>query len=98
MVRCRFSLPEADALYRALIVASLVLIATASTACGVRSDHSSMSLQDANASAPTFPILLFNGTGASPNDVTAVETILKNNHCRVPGSREPYLEAERLDM
>src|SRR5262249_54627509 len=26
------------------------------------------------------PILLFNGTGTSPNDVAAVETILNNNH------------------
>ena len=39
-----------------------------------------MSLEDANASAPTAPILLFNGTGASPHDVAAVEAILKNNH------------------
>src|SRR5271154_733350 len=26
------------------------------------------------------PILLFNGTGASPNDVAAVEAVLNNNH------------------
>lgn len=28
----------------------------------------------------TTPILLFNGTGTSPNDVAAIETILENNH------------------
>jgi glutamine amidotransferase-like uncharacterized protein len=39
-----------------------------------------MSLEDANVSASTAPILLFNGTGASSNDVAAVEAILKNNH------------------
>ena len=76
----RSSVPEADALYRVLIIASLVLISTASTACGVRSHHDSMSLEDANASGPTTPILLFNGTGASPDDVAAVEAVLKNNH------------------
>ena len=26
------------------------------------------------------PVLLFNGTGASPNDVAAIETILNSNH------------------
>jgi hypothetical protein len=85
VVRGRFSLPEADALYRALIIASFVLISTASTACGVRSDHGRMSLEDANASAQTASILLFNGTGASPNDVAAVEAILKNNHLSFDG-------------
>jgi glutamine amidotransferase-like uncharacterized protein len=59
-------------LYRALIIPSLILI---STACGVRSDHGST-----NASAPPASILLFNGTGASPGDVAAIEAILKNNH------------------
>src|SRR5262249_17559212 len=31
-------------------------------------------------SSSVHPILLFNGTGTSPNDVAAVETILNNNH------------------
>ncbi len=75
----RLSLPEADVLYRTLIIASVVLISTASTACGVRSDHGNMSLEDVNASAPTA-ILLFNGTGVSPDDVEAIEAVLKNNH------------------
>ena len=52
-------------------VASLVLISTACTACGVRGDIQSGGIP---------PILLFNGTGTSPNDVAAVETILNSNH------------------
>jgi glutamine amidotransferase-like uncharacterized protein len=80
VVRCHFSLAEADALCRALIIASLVLTSTALTACGVRIDRGSMSLEDANGSTPTASILLFNGTGTSANDVAAVEAILKNNH------------------
>ncbi len=46
----------------------------------MRIDHASISLEDANRSVPTAPILLFNGTGVSPNDVSAVEAILKDNH------------------
>src|SRR6266852_3422873 len=75
---------------RVLIIASLVLISTAFTACGVRGDKGSMPAKGANASAaatPTpltsggiAPILLFNGTGTSPSDVAAVETILNSNH------------------
>jgi glutamine amidotransferase-like uncharacterized protein len=48
-------------------MAALILI---SAACG------SKSLNDANSSA----ILLFNGTGASPNDVAALESVLNTNH------------------
>jgi glutamine amidotransferase-like uncharacterized protein len=91
MVRCRFSFPEADALYRAVIIASLVLISTAATACGVHSDHGSMSPEDANASAPAAPVLLFDGTGASPNDVAAVEAILKNNHLSYSAAKSSQL-------
>jgi glutamine amidotransferase-like uncharacterized protein len=68
---------------RVLILVSLVVISTAFTACGDRGDKGSMPTKGANASAaatPTPPILLFNGTGTSPNDVAAVETILKSNH------------------
>jgi len=32
------------------------------------------------SSSPIAPILLFNGTGTSPNDVTAIETILSQSH------------------
>jgi len=55
---------------RVLIMASLVLISTAVTACGVRADKGSGSA----------PILLFNGTGTSPGDVAAIEAILDSNH------------------
>jgi hypothetical protein len=40
----------------------------------------STSLEDASASVSTAAILLFNGTGASRNDVAALEAILKENH------------------
>src|SRR5439155_5870418 len=55
---------------RVLMIASLVLISTAVTACGVRADKGSGGA----------PILLFNGTGTSPNDVAALEAILNSNH------------------
>ena len=54
-------------------LASLVLISIGFTACGVRGDRVS-------TSAGIAPILLFNGTGTSPSDVAAVETILNDNH------------------
>jgi len=65
-----------NTLCRVLIIASLVLISTAFTACGVWGDKGSMPAEGANAA----PILLFNGTGTSPSDVAAVETILNSNH------------------
>lgn len=58
-----------QALHRLLFIASFVLITTIFSACG-RVDKK-------NTSAP---ILLFNGTGTSPNDVGAVEMILDSNH------------------
>jgi glutamine amidotransferase-like uncharacterized protein len=54
----------------------LFLISTAFLACGIRGEKGSIPAQGANAPAP---ILLFNGTGTSPNDVAAVETILRRN-------------------
>src|SRR3954464_3510936 len=54
---------------RALIVAAVVLIAAALAACGSRR-HSSTAA----------PILLFDGTGTSPNDVAAVAAILDQSH------------------
>jgi hypothetical protein len=70
-----------DTLRRVLIIASLVLISTAFSACGVHSDKGNMAKKDANAFAtatptpPTLggiaPILRFTGTGASPTDVAA---------------------------
>jgi glutamine amidotransferase-like uncharacterized protein len=46
------------------VIASLI---SAMTGCAVHDDKGA-------------PVLLFNGTGTSPNDVAAVETILSNNH------------------
>src|SRR5215470_8618324 len=57
------------------LIATIALIALAVTGC-----------KDAGKSAIPLtantipPILLFNGTGASPNDVTAVELILNEHH------------------
>jgi glutamine amidotransferase-like uncharacterized protein len=60
-----------DTLSRILIIAFLVLISTAFTTCGVRGG---------SALGGIAPILLFNGTGTSPGDVAALETILNDNH------------------
>ena len=75
-----------NTLCRGLIFASLVLMSTAFIGC----EAGSMRAKGANASAVATsrlltsgdiaPILLFNGTGTSPNDVAAVETILSSNH------------------
>jgi hypothetical protein len=75
-------------------MASLVLISTA--ACGVRIDHHTMFPEDANTAAATPPILLFNGTGASSNDVAAVEAILKNNHLSYSSATSSQLN--RMDQ
>jgi glutamine amidotransferase-like uncharacterized protein len=56
---------------RVLILASLVPIATALTACGI---------VGGKAANGTAPILLFTGTGASAGDVTAVQAVLRDNH------------------
>jgi glutamine amidotransferase-like uncharacterized protein len=53
---------------RVLTIASLAICSIALTSCGD---------SQPNAQAP---ILLFDGTGTSPGDVAAVETILKDNH------------------
>ena len=55
---------------RDFIAASLLLISAALTACGPRSATSS----------GIGPVLLFAGTGTSPNDVAAIETILNSSH------------------
>lgn len=47
----------------------IILIATAFTACKSRDNSESKS-----------SILLFKGTGVSPNDVAAIQTILEDNH------------------
>jgi glutamine amidotransferase-like uncharacterized protein len=72
-------------LLRGLIVASLVLMSTAMIGC-----EKGRRVEGANASATASsrpltsgdiaPVLLFNGTGTSPNDVVAIEEILRTNH------------------
>ena len=81
-----------SAMCRVLIVVSLALILRAFTACGVRSDEGGLRAKSTNASVaatPTplkfsgvAPILLFNGTGTSPGDVAAIESILNRNHLK----------------
>jgi len=56
---------ESGALPRTIVIA---LLATAIAAC------------DAPRSKSAAPILLFTGTGASPGDVAALETVLNANH------------------
>jgi glutamine amidotransferase-like uncharacterized protein len=77
---------------RVLFMASLALMSAGFAGCGVRGDKGSMmpvtGATASGGSTPTpplksggiAPILLFNGTGASPGDVAAVETILNSNH------------------
>jgi hypothetical protein len=56
-------------LCRVVIAAALAFAAIAFTACGARGNEGSMPAS----------ILLFDGTGASPGDVTAVKAVLKGN-------------------
>jgi glutamine amidotransferase-like uncharacterized protein len=60
---------------RIFIVVSLLLSATFFTACGAHADKAVTRTDKAKT-----PILLFTGTGTSPGDVKAIETILANNH------------------
>jgi glutamine amidotransferase-like uncharacterized protein len=80
----RVPLPELDTPCRVLIIASLAIISAAFAGCGVRGDKDSMPAKGASAtpltSGASAPILLFNGTGTSPNDVAAVETVLNSEH------------------
>ena len=70
------------------IVTALLLIAITFTACEVHDDRKNVPAKSGIASSAQTPqrpggaaaILLFNGTGTSPNDAKAVETILRGNH------------------
>lgn len=86
--------PGTGTFRRPYIAASLLLISGALTACGPGS-----------ASPPgTAPILLFNGTGASPNDVAAIEAILSSsdlsysavNSFQLNGMTESQISGYRL--
>jgi len=59
-----------------IIVVSLVLPVTTFTACGARADKATVPA----VGKDTTPILLFTGTGTSPDDVKAIETLLASNH------------------
>jgi len=88
--RSRDPLARVRDLCRAAIISSLVLTSTFCTACSGRGDIASMPPRSGSASAAegsanagsgtATSVLLFKGTGTSPNDVAAVETILSSNH------------------
>ena len=73
---------------RVLIIASVALISLALTACETPDAKVAMHANGRPAAATAIPltaqgvppILLFNGTGTSANDVAAIETILPDNH------------------
>lgn len=85
---------------RTLSVATLILVWWACTSCGVRDDEGGSAATGTNASkatastsrksSDTAEILLFSGTGSSPNDVKAFEAILKShqvNYVKVNSSQ-----------
>lgn len=63
-----------------------VLISTAFTACRARGDEGGMP-----TAGNVAPILLFNGTGASPGDVAALEKILSSEHLNYSTANSPRL-------
>src|SRR6266511_3817221 len=100
--------PGMDTPCRVFIIASLVLISTAFTACRARGDKGTMHAKGAHASAAATPmqltsggiapIILFNGTGTSSSDVAAVEAILNSNHLNYSTVNSSQLnEATRTD-
>ena len=105
----RSGFPNLTGMCRILLVASVVLISWSFTACGVRDDRSGSPALGTNASTAaasmplksggTAQILLFNGTGTSPNDVTALETILKGknvNYSKVNSSQLNAMSESRM--
>jgi glutamine amidotransferase-like uncharacterized protein len=103
-----------SSLNRLLAVAFLVLIPRCFTGCGVRSDGNSPNPNGTNASSAAdavaqesverAPVLLFTGDGTSPNDVAAIESLLKDNHlnyatansAQLDGMEESQLKQHRL--
>jgi glutamine amidotransferase-like uncharacterized protein len=75
-------------LYRVQVIASVALISLALTGCETRDARMAMHANGRPAAATAIPptssgvppILLFNGTGTSANDVAAVETVVSDNH------------------
>jgi glutamine amidotransferase-like uncharacterized protein len=70
---------------RGLIIASLVLMSAAIIGCE-KGTHANGTNDSATATSGPLtsediaPILLFNGTGTSPNDVVAIEEMLRTDH------------------
>jgi hypothetical protein len=58
---------------------ALALIASIVSGCGPRDSESSAATTNSNAPAAAA-VLLFAGTGTSPNDVKSIESIMKNHH------------------
>lgn len=77
--RLQLLIPLRMGFRQTLISASLLLAVIVFTAC--------------RNSAGTAPILLFNGTGTSPNDVAAVETIMESNHLNYSTANSEQLNA-----
>jgi len=69
-----------------LTTVGVVLISTVFTACRVSGDEG-RTPEHANIA----PILLFNGTGTSPGDVTALEKILSTEHLNYSTVNSPQL-------
>jgi glutamine amidotransferase-like uncharacterized protein len=70
----------ATTLYRVPVIAAFALISLALTACETRDAKMAMHANGTPLASSGFPpILLFNGTGTSANDVAAVETVLSGN-------------------
>jgi glutamine amidotransferase-like uncharacterized protein len=92
-----------DSLRRFLIVLSMVMISPIFIACEVHGDKG-MRARDSAASVSPPSILLFNGTGASPHDVAAIEAILVSwhlnystaNSSRLNAMSEPQIREYRL--
>lgn len=71
-----------------LTTVGVVLISTVFTSCRVSGDEGRMPAQ-----ATVTPILLFNGTGTSPGDVTALEKILNSEHLNYSTINSPQLNS-----
>jgi glutamine amidotransferase-like uncharacterized protein len=86
-LNCSTLLPGMANLRRAIFIYSLVLSPTAFTACGDHGNNGCIPVEHHRAattrglavSGDNVPVLLFDGTGTSPCDVVAIETILENN-------------------
>jgi glutamine amidotransferase-like uncharacterized protein len=84
-VECsRDSRATTKALCRGLAINLFLLMLSSCTISGIHGDKGGMPRKGASdaavAASGHSPILLFNGTGASPNDVAAVEIVLNSNH------------------